>query len=201
MSIKICVEGGGRQNRVDTLCRRGFSEYFSEVVPAGRQPKIVACGDRRSTYEDFCTSLQTESAKYDLILLLVDSEGPVADEHTPWQHLKARADDNWNMPAGAHIQSAHLMVQCMESWLLADKDALSGYFGIGFLRNSLPPEANVERISPAQALNSLEHAVRPTSKKYYHKTEHGYEMLRLIDPAKVGAASKRAQALHALLQG
>ena len=199
MSIKICVEGGGGQDRINTLCRKGFSEYFAKIVPANRKPKIVPSGSRRSAYEDFCTSVRTERHKYDLILLLVDSEDPVANNQTAWQHLKQRAADNWDKPENADSQSAHLMVQCMESWFLADKDALATYFGQGFLRNSLPAQANIELIPKCDVLNQLQHAVGPTTQRHYHKTNHGYELLGLINPAMVANASQRARALNTLM--
>ena len=91
------------------------------------------------------------------------------------------------------------MVQCMESWFLADKDALAEYFGQGFLRNSLPGQANIELIRKIDVLNALEHAAGPTTQRHYHKTDHGYELLGLISPTKVGNASQHAQTLHALL--
>jgi hypothetical protein len=199
VSIKIHVEGGGGQDRINTLCRKGFSEYFAKIVPANRKPRIVPSGSRRSAYDDFCTSIKTERHKYELILLLVDSEDPVANNCTAWQHLKQRAADNWDKPQAADDRNAHLMVQCMESWFLADKDALTKYFGQGFLRNSLPGNANIESIPKRDVLNGLEHAVGPTTQGHYHKTNHGYDLLGLISPAMVGNASQRAQALHTLL--
>jgi hypothetical protein len=87
----------------------------------------------------------------------------------------------------------------MESWFLADKDALEQYFGQGFLRNSLPGQPNVELIPKRDVLNGLEHAIGPTTQKHYHKTNHGYELLGLINPEKVGNASQRARTLNALM--
>jgi hypothetical protein len=199
VSIKIHVEGGGGQDRINTLCRKAFSEYFAKIVPANRKPRVVPSGSRRSAYDDFCTSIRTERDKYELILLLVDSEGPVANHHTAWHHLQHRQEDNWNKPQQANDQSAHLMVQCMESWFLADKDALGRYFGDGFLRDSLPGQANIELIPKSDVLDGLEHAVGPTTQRHYHKTNHGYELLALIDPQKVGNASPRARTLNTLM--
>ena len=199
MSIKIHVEGGGGQDRINTLCRKGFSEYFAKIAPENRKPRVVPSGSRRSAYEDFCISIRTERHKYELILLLVDSEDPVANRHTAWQHLKQRPDDNWDKPPDANDQSAHLMVQCMESWFLADKDTLERYFGHGFLRHSLPGNANIESIPKSDVLSGLEHAVGPTTQRHYHKTDHGSELLGLINPEKVGNASARARTLNTLM--
>jgi Domain of unknown function (DUF4276) len=199
VSVKIHVEGGGGQSIINTQCRKGFSEYFAKIVPDGRKPKIVPSGSRKSAYDDFCTSVETERNKYELILLLVDSEDAVAGGRTSWQHLKARAADKWDKPEQADDRSAHLMVQCMESWFLADKDTLEAYFGEGFLKKSLPGNTDVEQIAKKDVLAALEHAVRPTTKEHYHKTAHGYELLGLIDPEKVGAASQHAKALNDLM--
>ena len=199
MSIKICVEGGGGQGRVNTLCRKGFSEYFAKICPDGRKPKILPCGSRRSAYEDFCISLRTERDKYDLILLLVDSEDAVADGNSSWEHVRRRTGDNWVRPAGANDENLHLMVQCMESWFLADKESLATYFGRGFRSSSLPGQTNIELIAKNDVFNALEHAVRQTAKQHYRKTDHGFEILGLIDPTLVSAASQRARILNDLI--
>ena len=181
------------------FAEKGSPSTLQRSLPDGKRPRILPCGDRRSTYEDFCTSLQTEKDKYELILLLVDSEDPVANGLSAWQHLKQRTADNWDKPAGTNDDNAHLMVQCMEAWFLADKEALSAYFGQGFLANSLPARQNIELISKNDVLTSLEHAANPTQKRHYHKTDHGYELLGLIDPTKVSSSSDRARTLNTLI--
>jgi len=96
-------------------------------------------------------------------------------------------------------EQAHLMVQVMESWFLADQDTLSSYYGQGFLRNSLPRQKDIERIDKQRVLGALSHASRLTQKGTYHKTKHGFELLELIDPALVRAASRHAENLFAEL--
>lgn len=39
---------------------------------------------------------------------------------------------------GAEDHSLHLMVQCMEAWLVADPDCLKAYYGRGFNERRLP---------------------------------------------------------------
>jgi hypothetical protein len=87
----------------------------------------------------------------------------------------------------------------MEAWFLADKVALSQYFGQGFLVDSLPARENVELILKRDIFDSLERAVRPTQKKRYRKTDHGFTILGLIDPEKVGQGSRHAKMLHELV--
>jgi hypothetical protein len=121
--VKIYVEGGGDRKDLKSKCREGFSNFFEKAGFKGRMPRIMACGGRKSTYDDFCTALEIAEAE-EFIMLLVDSEDPVQDGMAPWTHLAAREGDGWSRPAAAVDDTAHLMVQCMEAWFLADKDTL-----------------------------------------------------------------------------
>ena len=134
----------------------------------------------------------------DYNLLLVDSETAV--NANPWEHLSDRESDNWNRPAGASEDQAHLMVQVMESWFLADKNALADFYGQGFLRKALPQQPNIEEIARQDVLKKLRHASKPTQKGEYHKTRHGFELLELIEPGLVRAASHHADSLFLVLE-
>ena len=90
--------------------------------------------------------------------------------------------------------------KCMESWFLADKDTLESYYGQGFLRNSLPARPKVEAIPKATVMSSLEHASAPCQKKSYHKTNHGFAILALIDPKLIEAASQPAKLFNDFLR-
>lgn len=198
MSVRVYVEGGGIGNR-HTLarCRQGFREFFGKFVPGGHQLKVVACGDRNITFDRFRTAI----SKYQdaLVVLLVDSEEPVAQGVSPWKHLKTV--DKWDQPTGATDDQAHLMVQCMEAWFLADKEAIADYYGQGFYRNALSNQPDIEQIPKADVVKALENATRNTrTKGQYHKTKHGFELLTRIDPAKVRRASKHANRLCETLE-
>lgn len=193
MNVKVYVEGGGDTNALKTRCRQGFSEFFRKAGLEGRMPRIVASGGRQQTFDDFCTALK-KSGVDDFIILLVDSEAPVAAGTGSWSHLKAR--DNWNKPAAATDENAHLMVQCMEAWFLADKDTLAAFFGGGFNRNALPSRTDVENISKHDLFNGLKNATRHCNKKgEYGKGKHSFDILAQIDISKVTAASPFAQCL------
>ena len=62
----------------------------------------------------------------------------------PWQHLLAR--DGWNGPNGVDEDQAFLMVQFMETWFLADKDGLRGYFGQGFSDRAIRQWPDLEAV-------------------------------------------------------
>jgi hypothetical protein len=197
VKVVVYVEGGGRQRRTLDHCRRGFGELFEKVVREGHQPKVVACSDRRSTFDDFRND--AEGGREGFLVLLVDSEGPVDANVASWAYLGTQ--DSWNRPANVRDDQAHLMVQCMESWFLADRDALSRYYDQGFLINSLPARANVEEIPKRDVERALKHASRHTKTKGpYHKTRHGFDLLALIDPSKLRGASVHARQLFQVLE-
>ena len=131
-------------------------------------------------------------------MLLVDAEGPVSASG-PWQHLKTH--DGWNRPDGATDSQCHLMVQVMESWFLADADALESFYGQDFRKRALPANSNVEHVSKRDVLDGLAGATRDTKKGSYDKGAHSFDILANLDPAKVRRASPHADCLIRALSG
>lgn len=203
--VKLYVEGGGDAAALKTACREGFSSFLVKAGLKGHMPRIVACGGREDAFDSFCTALKNGEPA----LLLVDSEAPVAaasqpgkitekvdrDSWLPWQHLLQRKGDEWEKPTGADDLQCHLMTQCMESWLLADRETLKAFFGQGFKENQLPAAANpVESVAKAHIYQSLAKATADCkTKAQYGKGEHSFKLLALIDPAKVMDASPWAK--------
>lgn len=192
--VKLYVEGGGDAAALRTACRQGFTQFITRAG-IGRKPRVVACGSRQDAYDSYCTAI----ANGEDAVLLVDSEAPVAHQHQqghdsewqPWQHLKQRTGDGWERPEGAPDTDCHLMVQCMESWLIADTGALKAFFGQGFRENQLPARASaVEQVAKAQLYSALANATKHCkTKAQYGKGEHSFKLLGNIDPTKVTAAS------------
>ena len=83
----------------------------------------------------------------------------------------------------------------MESWFLADRDALEGFYGQGYRSNALPSGQNVEQVPKQDVLDGLDQAARNTKKGGYKKGAHSYEILAMLDPAKVKDASPYANCL------
>ena len=86
------------------------------------------------------------------------------------------------------------MVQVMETWLLADRDALGRYFGATFLENALPHWPALESVSGQDVLKALARATAACTRPYT-KGQVSFELLAMIDPALVEAACPRAAAL------
>ena len=196
MNVRVYVEGGGDRQELRTKCRKGFSAFLRKTELDGQMPRIIACGDRQKTYDKFCTAL-ANSTENDFIVLLVDSEGPVMSD--TWPHLQER--DRWGKPAGATDDNAHLMVQCMEAWFLADRNTLADFFGAEFNRNALPQRTGVEDIPKRDLEKGLEAATRQCRKGTYHKGNHSFEILARLAPEKVTNASPHAARLVNTLLG
>ena len=196
--VKLYVEGGGDTATLKSACREGFTTFITKAGLT-RRPRIVACGSRRDAFDSFCTAI----AGGEDAVLLVDSEDAVNVQHQtgkpedwmPWLHLKARQGDGWDKPQGSADTDCHLMVQIMESWFLADREALKGFFGQGFKETALP-SANiaVEGVAKLQVYAALTQATNHCkTKAAYGKGEHSFKLLKTIDPAKVTQASPWAK--------
>lgn len=195
MSIRIYVEGGGRGD-VQIDCRHGFRKLFENILPKGTAFEVIACGSRYKAIDKFRIALSRYPDEF--VVLLVDSEGPVKPGHSAWAHLKER--DGWDQPVDAAEDSAHLMVQCMEAWLLADHEALAEFYGQGFQASALPGNRNIEAISKKDLFDALEAATRNTKTKgAYSKGRHSFQLLALVDPIKVRLASPHANRLAEVL--
>ena len=198
--MKIFVEGGGDSSQLKANCRKGFASFLAKAGLKGNMPRIVACGSRKHAYDDFCTALNNGEEA----MLLVDSEESVnaglqgtADYETwkPWEHLAQREGDKWSKPKNAANNQCHLMVQCMESWFLADRGTLKSFFGQGFQETHLPATANpIEGIGKQQVYDALAKATADCkTKAQYGKGEHSFKILEQIDPNKVEEASPWAK--------
>jgi hypothetical protein len=191
--VAIYVEGGGdtAQQRADL--RRGLDALLEEAkgltLAQGRSWRLVPCGTRRFAYEAFLHASRGE-AKDSLNLLLVDAEEALSDVLLKGgqevghgiAHLMQR--EGWEF-SGIAPERVHLMVQCMEAWILADPEALGRYYGQGFLTNVLPRHADLEQVPKAALLEAIKRATERTTKGKYGKIRHASPLLERIDPAKV----------------
>ena len=190
MRAKLYVEGGGTGRALRQALREGFRAFFKKAG-LDRLPRVVACGSRLNAYDDFRAAIDLPSA--DFAALLVDSEGPVSAA-TPWAHLKER--DGWERPASAAEENAHLMVQVMESWFLADRDCLARYFGKGFRTSALPAaQGSIEAVAKDDIARALNESTRHSRKGRYAKGRDSFELLKQIDAAKVVETSLHARQL------
>ena len=188
VSVKIYVEGAG-YSALDAQCRQGFQELLKKAGFRGRLPRIIPCGPRNDAFDKFKSALQRDG---EYPILLVDSEEVVANANQPdanpsggaWRHLAQR--DQWQRPSAANDDQAQLMVTTMETWLLADRQALVAYFP-DLNDNSLPADFDLESRRKADIVGALQKATKPSSatkssSKGYDKGNHSFDLLGRVNP-------------------
>ena len=190
--ITVYVEGGGNGRELRAKCRKGFQSFFGNAGLAGRLPKVVAGGARSTAYSKF-TSAWRRAKSDEFSVLLVDSEGSVPEHSGCWSYVESR--DNWDKPIDASDDNAHLMVQCMEAWFLADKTTLAAHFGSGFAASAVPANPSVEDVSKRDIETGLRNATRNCSQGRYDKGRDSFAILGKLDPQKVTGASPHAERL------
>jgi hypothetical protein len=82
-------------------------------------------------------------------------------------------------------ERVHLMVQCMEAWIVADPDTLETFYKQNFKKNCLPTRPNLEDVSKTDLYEKLKNATKDTQKGEYGKIKHASKILLVIDPEKV----------------
>ena len=182
-TITIYLEGGGDGKNTKSALRLGMNAFLDPIKQLARTKswhwKLVPCGGRKETYDRFRTAVTIPVEG--IVVLLVDAEAAVSS-NTLRAHLKKR--DNWDLRF-ATDDMVHLMVQAMETWIVADPDALAAYYGQRFLAKALPNNANLESVPRADISRALQQATRRTQKGEYHKIRHASEILQRIDQQRV----------------
>ncbi len=180
MSARVYLEGGGNSKEGKVRCREGFRKLFEKCGFSGRMPALVACGARNDAYDDFKIA-HAEAASADFIGLLVDSEDPVADIEQTWQHVGQGDVDNWPKPSGATEKQLMLMTTSMETWMVADREALKAHCGPRLNESALPAVQNMEQRDRHTILNALQAASRDCPGPYA-KGPKSFELLGKLDP-------------------
>ena len=175
----ILLEGGDVESSESLgRCREGFRRLLEKCGFSGRMPRLKACGSRQRAYDNFVTLYERQPSP-DYIALLIDSEDPVANINEPCQHLNRR--DGWQIPECARDDQVLLMVTCMETWIVADRQALNEHFGNRLQTSALPPLNNLENRSRQDVQDRLEHATRYCPGPYT-KGPKSFEVLGKLNP-------------------
>lgn len=177
--IRIFMEGGGKGPGGKAALRRGMDRLLRAVKDEARKSgcrwRLLPCGSRNETWKRFRGAVTADPRQ--VAVLLVDAEAEVGSD--PAHHLQTR--EGWDL-ADVPDADVHLMVQIMETWLVADPRALADYYGRDFRSSSLPSHTNLERVRKSRIERSLQNATRATGKGAYHKIKHGSDLLGLVDP-------------------
>ena len=179
MSSMVLLEGGDVESSESLgRCREGFRRLLEKCGFSGRMPRLKACGSRQSAYENFVAIYASQSS-LDYTALLIDSEDPVTNIDETWRHLNQR--DGWQTPPGAQDDQVLLMVTCMETWIVADRQTLNQHFGNPLQTSALPPLDNLEGRSRQDVQDRLESATRHCPVPY-SKGRNSFEILGKLSP-------------------
>ena len=194
--VAIYMEGGGKGKESQSALRQGMDGFLRRLKDAARAKqwrwKLVCCGPRGDALRGFQNAVVQGDDT--VTVLLVDAEGPVTKPVR--EHLRDR--DGWNL-GFAEDDAVHLMVQTMETWIVADSAALAGYYGQGFNKNALSDRENLEEEPKANVENRLNRATERSRKGRYHKIEHARHLLQRIDAERVQARCPHCRRLFDVL--
>ena len=191
VKARLFIEGGGAGKRQSNAFRTAWRDFFQSTGITDNQPAIVRGGSRNQTFDRFLSAARNPTDG-EFPILLVDSEASVAHGRPAWEHLLA--NDGWRRPPNAEGQQAFLMVQAMEAWLLADRQALRNFFGRSFNENGLPRFSNLESI-PKDSLEPSLHRATANCNPQYTKGPVSFDILRRVNADNVAARCPHAKAL------
>ena len=174
----IYLEGAGESKDLHTRCREGFRKLLVRCGFVGSLPRLVACGGREATFDDFKTALKT-SGKADYVAMLVNSEDPIADVEKTWDHLQKR--DKWQRPDGVLDEQVLLMTTCMETWIVSDRVAMKAHYGAALQESALPKLVHLETRSRHDILNALVHATKNCTNAFC-KGPRSFAVLAELNP-------------------
>jgi len=171
---------------VNTTLRAGFKRFFAslerEARQAGARVDLIAAKDGPSDYRK-----AARSHPHAWNILLKDSEESMPESPvTLCQKLGILE---------AHVDDVFWMVELMESWFLADPQALADYYGQNFSANAIGATRDVEQISKADVERRLKSATRNTSKGKYHKVRHAPHLLERLDANRVQSRAAHCRQL------
>ncbi len=173
----IYIEGGGDSKELHICCRKGFRKLIENCGFTGYMPKLRSCGGRDSAFKDFKIAHANKSNS-DYVAMLIDSEDPLKDLDA-WDHLKIR--DGWDKPFGSEDDQVLFMTTCMETWIVADRDALTKHYGSKLQKSALPPLVDLESRLRHDIQNNLFHATRDCSNAY-KKGKRSFDVLEKLSP-------------------
>jgi len=167
--IRFHIEGHSRLHS-------GFQNFLAEIRETARRRGVgwTLTMAQGQAVRDFMKGLRTHPNAFHV--LLIDSDGPPDGQLR--ENLHRRSD--WSPLRGSTVseEQEQWMVQVMESWFLADRDALRAYYRAQLRESALPQNPRIEQIPKQDVLEGLKRATGGD----YHKGADAPRILQLLRP-------------------
>ncbi len=181
MRPTVYLEGGGDTASQQKAYRIGFAKMITNKA------SVIACGGNVRTHEKF---IEHQPAKGETVLLLIDSELPVAESDTALGHLRRTTE--WFWPSWVHEGQVHLMATTIETWISCDPEALAEYFGSAFNASKLVVTVPIEAAEKETVLAKLKAATEGGKNGGYTKSpKHDADLLERVEPTKIAEKASR----------
>jgi hypothetical protein len=128
--------------------------------------KITPCNSRDDTIKQCVKDVGA--------LLLIDSEGE--ELRSLISRIRSQIGP---------VNHPFFMVQKMEAWFIADRNALTQHFGAGFRESALPRNCNIEDVPTRDIDDALRIATRDCAKQRYAKGRDDVGLLNRLNPTAV----------------
>ncbi len=169
-----------------------LGSFLAKAVPtANGKFKLIAGKGRDQTIDDYMVAIRQHREAF--LIVLLDSDQ--ADDGRLFDRLRQKI--NWKPSRAVDENSVCWMVQCMEAWFLADRNALRNVFAERLKVRSLPSGVDVETVRQPDVL--LKKATRGARGNPYDKGIHAGKLLALLDPDRVRRGSRNFQRLMNIL--
>jgi hypothetical protein len=187
VTVTVLVEGAGESLALRSIAKKKLGELLKKL-PLARQPRIEFQGTRRAAFDRLEIEL-SKPTKDRVFILLVDSEEPFTESSDPnekhhrWAHVRNRSEDHWERPDAATDEHLHFMATAMETWIIADKEAIRSRFPKDFRENAIKDIRDWEERSKEEVQDLLRSATGERSwKGCYKKGEISFELLGRVNP-------------------
>ena len=196
MKVRLYVEGGpiGYADGL-RLFKNNFKQHLLKLEKAPNTLDVSPCGSTEQAIKDFARAAKERGTDW-VLALLVDADAEVTTP-TPAHYLASKLDAA-NVPHDVR-KNIFLMVQCMESWFVTDKNAVEKCYGAR-AKIKLPANTNIEAVPKADVFAALNEAAKGTPAKRYHKVRDAVKILAVLQPGIVASRSSRAKELHDFLR-